>query len=226
MSQQPTGASSSLADLIRALHCFVDVVTNLRLALQTEYPPNYLRILRQLHKSYGKLEATANAEADGQIRETLGGHRLSHVSTIIRAAKQIVRSFPKKEPIPFGVAVTRMRSIKPTIDELTNYREQLDALATVWSNSNDAAAAPKMRPTQIQQRPGATKGNTENAGAATKANPRDKFCYEQRVKRIPLKTIMQKVNKRKGWEPLETVQGVSQAAKRHAQAQGLTWPSR
>jgi hypothetical protein len=61
---------------------------------------------------------------------------------------------------------------------------------------------------------------------ASKMNPRDKYCYERMKKGDLLKAIMAAVNRRKGWEPLETVQGVSQAAKRHARKHGLKWPLR
>jgi hypothetical protein len=57
-----------------------------------------------------------------------------------------------------------------------------------------------------------------------KPNPRDKFCYDQRSKGRSLKEILAAVNKRTKWEPIDTVQGVSAAAKRHAKANELPWP--
>jgi hypothetical protein len=56
--------------------------------------------------------------------------------------------------------------------------------------------------------------------------PRDKYIYERMKKGDSLKKIMEDVNRRRRWEPLTTTQGVSQAAKRHAEKHGLTWPLR
>jgi hypothetical protein len=61
---------------------------------------------------------------------------------------------------------------------------------------------------------------------SAKVNPRDKYCYEGIKKGDSLKEIMDAVNVRRQWEPLTTVQGVSQAAKRHAEKHGLKWPLR
>jgi hypothetical protein len=63
-------------------------------------------------------------------------------------------------------------------------------------------------------------------GAPAKPNPRDKYCYERMKKGDSLKKIMATVNNRRRWYPLDTIQGVSQAAKRHAQNHGLKWPVR
>jgi hypothetical protein len=57
-------------------------------------------------------------------------------------------------------------------------------------------------------------------------NPRDKYCYERMRKGDSLQQIMEAVNRRRRWEPLLTIQGVSQAAKRHALSQGQPWPLR
>jgi hypothetical protein len=62
--------------------------------------------------------------------------------------------------------------------------------------------------------------------APAKVNPRDKYCYERMKKGDLLKAIMDAVNERSQWDPLATVQGVSQAAKRHAENHGLKWPLR
>jgi hypothetical protein len=57
-------------------------------------------------------------------------------------------------------------------------------------------------------------------------NPRDKYCYERRRKGDSLKAIMTAVNRREGWEPLATVQGVHNAIKRYAEQRGLEFPRR
>jgi hypothetical protein len=53
---------------------------------------------------------------------------------------------------------------------------------------------------------------------------RDRYCYTQLKAGKALKEIQQHVNDKKGWEPLETTAGVSQAASRYAKRHGLDWP--
>jgi hypothetical protein len=57
-----------------------------------------------------------------------------------------------------------------------------------------------------------------------KESPRDKFIYEELQKGSSLQVIKNAVNENREWESLETVNGVSQAAKRYAGRKGLPWP--
>jgi hypothetical protein len=61
---------------------------------------------------------------------------------------------------------------------------------------------------------------------ASEHDPRDKYCYEQIADGTPLKTIREGVTLRKWWEPIDTVQGVTHAAKRYAVRHSLRWPPR
>ena len=53
---------------------------------------------------------------------------------------------------------------------------------------------------------------------------RDRYCYTQLKAGKALKEIQTGVNRQQGWDPLETPQAVSQAAKRYAQRHGKKWP--
>jgi hypothetical protein len=53
---------------------------------------------------------------------------------------------------------------------------------------------------------------------------RNRYCYNQLRAGKSLKDIRLNVNARQGWNPLESYQAVSQAAKRYAQRHGLPWP--
>jgi hypothetical protein len=53
---------------------------------------------------------------------------------------------------------------------------------------------------------------------------RDRYCYARLRARRPLAEIRAKVNATAGWEELYTNQGVSQAARRHAERHNLPWP--
>lgn len=55
---------------------------------------------------------------------------------------------------------------------------------------------------------------------------RDRYCYEGIAARKTLKCIQNEINSHESWEPLHTEQGVSQAAKRHADREKLPWPVR
>jgi hypothetical protein len=62
------------------------------------------------------------------------------------------------------------------------------------------------------------------AMTSPKKDPRNKYIYRQMVRGVPLKTIRTRVNDNTAWDPLDTVAGVSQAAKRYARQNGLRWP--
>jgi hypothetical protein len=53
---------------------------------------------------------------------------------------------------------------------------------------------------------------------------RDRFCYEQKCAGMSWKGIRQAVNGRPDWEPIDTDQGLSQAAKRYAERHNKPWP--
>jgi hypothetical protein len=53
---------------------------------------------------------------------------------------------------------------------------------------------------------------------------RDSFIYSQMKAGVSLKDLLAIVNNRKAWEPLESEQGISAAAKRYAERQDKLWP--
>jgi hypothetical protein len=55
-------------------------------------------------------------------------------------------------------------------------------------------------------------------------NPRDKYCYNRMSRGDSLQVIKNAINRRRGWDPLDTIQGVSAAAKRYAIKHGRPWP--
>lgn len=57
-------------------------------------------------------------------------------------------------------------------------------------------------------------------------DPRDKFIYESLHAGESLDWIKDNVKAKKEWDELDTPQGVSQAAMRYAERNGLTWPIR
>lgn len=61
---------------------------------------------------------------------------------------------------------------------------------------------------------------------ASEHDPRDRYCYEQIADGTTLKLIREGVIRRRRWEPIDTVQGVSHAAKRYALRHSLRWPPR
>ena len=104
---------------------------------------------------------------------------------------------------PFKLLTQRER-------ELANLIHLLKGSAAIPSTPPDANKAKGEAPTAEQPK--------------RKVNPRDKYCYEQMAKGRSLKEIMAAVNKRKVWEPIATVQGISAAARRYANANVLPWP--
>src|SRR5262249_3143531 len=65
----------------------------------------------------------------------------------------------------------------------------------------------------------------ESLTPKTSANDaRDRFCYKALKAGRSLAWVRGQVAKRKRWEELATPQGVSQAAKRYADRNGLDWP--
>jgi hypothetical protein len=53
---------------------------------------------------------------------------------------------------------------------------------------------------------------------------RDCYCYQQKKAGQTWRAIQEAVNNRSEWEPIDTEQGVSQAAKRYAERHDKPWP--
>ena len=68
----------------------------------------------------------------------------------------------------------------------------------------------------------------DDAAAPSAANTpdaaRNAFIYDQLSTGKTLQVVLNAVNANEEWSPLETIQAVSAAAKRHAERHGRAWP--
>jgi hypothetical protein len=67
-------------------------------------------------------------------------------------------------------------------------------------------------------------GTPPVASKKNASDERDKFAYTSLTDGKTLQEIKNKINSKRKWEPLESVQGVSAAAKRYAERHSLPWP--
>jgi hypothetical protein len=138
-----------------------------------------------------------------------------------KAGNKLARLHPDSDGLPiqkwiafieFAIDADARRKKRPDMSrrELATWARKTVAKITKHASEIDAEIG--------QARKLLCKGGNEN--------PRDKYIYERLTKGDTLKTIRTAINAREGWYPIDTVQGIYQAAERFATKHGRPWPPR
>ena len=125
--------------------------------------------------------------------------------------------------------IRRLRQAQSGRDLLELWRAEVGPLKALpempgATNYHEAAAALDVFQRAVEKLSDSSPSETPPASKENPNDKRDKFAYTSLKAGKSLQVIKNKINNRRTWEPLESVQGVSAAAKRYAERHSLPWP--
>jgi hypothetical protein len=128
-----------------------------------------------------------------------------------------------------GLAEDRLKRLRAVLDSaIKQTNQRLNAIPSQGEREERAVVKMGARLKEIEALHSSEgpDNQTPTPGGKPKNHndARDKTAYELRRKGKSLQEIKNQINAKRRWQPLESVQGVSAAAKRYAQRNNLPWP--